>query len=118
MNLRVNQNQMQYFVFDNQRKGTCYHEFYKGKWDEHTFWKSDSIFLHDDILSDGFAEAIAAVLPAYNPFGETEISAAEWQAISEVILTRDPKSQAIYNEAAIWLKDVFQTHPCFTILGI
>lgn len=29
---------MKYFVTNKERQGTCYHEFYKGKWDEKTFW--------------------------------------------------------------------------------
>ena len=39
---------MKYFIFNNQRDGGSYHEFYKGKWDKKTFWKADSILLHDD----------------------------------------------------------------------
>lgn len=34
---------MKYFCSVNNRAGTCYHEFYRGKWDDKTFWKSDSI---------------------------------------------------------------------------
>ena len=41
---------MKYFVNDSERKNTNYHEFQKGKWDEKTNWKSDSICLSDDIL--------------------------------------------------------------------
>lgn len=69
---------MKYFIFDNQRNSSSYHEFYKGKWDEKTFWKSDSILLHDDYLyNNGFVDAIVEVIPTYDPFGETEISADE-----------------------------------------
>ena len=39
---------MKYFVYNNQRDGTCYHEFYKGKWDGKTFWKDDSICIDDN----------------------------------------------------------------------
>ena len=49
---------MKYFVYNNQRDGTCYHEFYKGKWNRWKFWKSDSIFLDDDYLFKGFSDAI------------------------------------------------------------
>ena len=41
---------MKYFVTDRERDGTCYHEFYKGRWDGKTFWKEDSISLHDNIM--------------------------------------------------------------------
>ena len=109
---------MKYFVKDNERIGTCYHEFYKGKWDKHTVWKSDSISLHDDFMFDGFVDAIVEVIPTFDPFGETEISIEEWNEIGKIILTKDQKSQAVFNEANEWLKDVFKAYTCFTILGL
>ncbi|MBE6665627.1 MAG: hypothetical protein E7603_05340 [Ruminococcaceae bacterium] len=111
---------MKYFIFENQRNGTCYHEFYQGKWDKHTFWKSDSLLLHDDILFSrkGFIEAILEVIHNYDPFGETEISQDEWNKIGKIISHKDASSQALYKEADLWLKNVFMTYDCFTILGI
>ena len=110
---------MKYFIFNNQRDGSSYHEFYKGKWDEKTFWKSDSILLHDDYLFDnGFVDAIIDIIPTYDPFCETEITADEWKKIGNLILTKDEKSQEIYFEANEWLEDVFKKYNCFTILGI
>ena len=110
---------MKYFILNNQRDGSSYHEFYKGKWDEKTFWKSDSILLHDDYLYDnGFVDAIYEIVPSYDPFGETEISVDEWKEIGKLILLKDEKSQEIYNEASKWLEDVFKNYSCFTILGI
>ena len=62
---------MKYFIKNDQRKGSCYHEFYKGKWDNETHWKDDSVYLHDDILYDAMdlADAIREVLPEYDPAG-------------------------------------------------
>lgn len=68
---------MKHFVCNNQRDGTCYHEFYKGKWDNHTFWKPDSIFLHDDLLFPSFYDALIEVIPEYDRYGITEISATQ-----------------------------------------
>lgn len=111
---------MKYFVFDRDRDGTCYHEFYKGKWDEKTFWKSDSLCLDDDILSDniGFVEAIKEVEPNYDPYGVTEISAKQWKEIGRLVINKDNGSIALYQEADRWLKKVFREYDCFTILGI
>ena len=110
---------MKYFIFDNQRSGSSYHEFYKGKWDGHTFWKSDSILLHDDYLcNNGFVDAIIEIVPTYDPFGETEISADEWKGIGKLILTKEEKAQEIYFEINEWVEDVFNKYSCFTILGI
>ena len=58
---------MKYFCYVSDRVGTCYHEFYKGKWDGKTFWKSDSILLHDDTLEElQLYKAFTAVLPDYD----------------------------------------------------
>ena len=43
---------MKFFCTELERKGTCYHEFQKGKWDGKTFWKTDSLLLHDNIMCE------------------------------------------------------------------
>lgn len=112
---------MRYFVNDDQREGTCYHEFCKGKWDEKIFWAADSLCLHDDILFEAaaFTEAIAAVLPSYDPFGETEVYPEHWQQIGDRIYKAgDKQAIELYCEANEWVQDTFATHGCFTIIGI
>ena len=109
---------MKYFIRNDQKIGSCYHEFYKGKWDGHTFWKSDSILLDDDVMTDGFVQAIMEVIPSYDPFEITEVSILEWQEIGKRILSNDIITQEQYKEANEWLEDVFQKYTCFTILGI
>ena len=109
---------MKYFIRTDQKIGSCYHEFYKGKWDGHTFWKSDSILLHDDVMTDEFVQAIMEVIPSYDPFEITEVSILEWQEIGKRILSYDIITQEQYKEANEWLEDVFQKYTCFTILGI
>lgn len=111
---------IKYFVIDSKRQGTCYHEFYKGKWDGITFWKKDSLSLHDDVLCEcaGFAEAILAVIPSYGPFGITEISYSQWKEIGQMMEEKDQKAKELYQEADEWAKKVFETYDRFTILGI
>ena len=111
---------MNSFVFDSERKGSCYHEFYKGQWDNKTFWKEDSISLHDDILFEcpDFVDSILDIIPNYDYFGETEISYVQWKQIGEVVKTKNVMAQEIYSEADSWLIKVFEKYPCFTILGI
>lgn len=112
---------MKYFVNNDQRKGTCYHEFYKGIWDEHTFWASDSLCLHDDVLFEAvvFTEAISALLPAYNPFGETEVYPEHWKQLGvRLSKTKDKLAMELYSEADEWVQSTFKTHGCFTIIGI
>ena len=112
---------MKYFVTGQERAGTCYHEFMKGKWDGVSFWKEDSICLHDDILyeSGGFEKAIAAAAPSYNPWGATEISRRQWEEIGKLVAAGDDeKCRELYREADDWAQDVFPAFECFTILGI
>lgn len=111
---------MKYFVIDSQRESTCYHEFYKGKWNGYTFWRDDSISLHDNVLYEnkGFIDAIVEVIPEYSPFGETEISFVQWAQIGKRIMQKDFVSQELYAEADEWVQNVFREYDCFTILGI
>nr|WP_288625771.1 hypothetical protein [uncultured Roseburia sp.] len=44
---------MKYFVTDRERDGTCYHEFYKGRWDGKTFCHQRS----------GIFNALSIILP-------------------------------------------------------
>lgn len=111
---------MRYFVFNKDRNGTCYHEFYKGKWDKKTNWKHDSLYLDDDVLSCniGFVEAIREVIFDYDLYGVTEISVEQWDEIGKFIINKDSNSIALYQELNKWLEKVFQEHDCFTVLGI
>lgn len=110
---------MKYFSTEQERHGTCYHEFYKGKWDEKTFWKDDSLLLHDDILytlkiDDIFFE----VNPDYNPYNETEINKEQWEQICKMAKVIGGEVSEAINEADIWGQETFKEYDVFTILGI
>lgn len=111
---------MKYFVTNSERYGTCYHEFYKGKWDGKSFWKDDSLSLHDDVMlqNQGFIDAVMEVIPTYASLGVTEITPEAWQRIGQIIKEKDESSQELYQEANIWVNNVFREYECFTILGI
>ena len=111
---------MKYFVTASQRKGTCYHEFWRGKWDGVSFWSPDSILLHDDVLDDcrAFAEAMLAVIPAYAPFGITEVTHPQWEAVGALAEAAGGNAAELYAEADAWAREVFRTHDRFTVLGI
>lgn len=108
-----------YFVSPKDRKGSCYYEFYKGKWNKKTFWKEDSICISDcDLLDCDFIEILIKYVPNYAPFGVTEITKKQWRQIkADCILSRG-KSAAIVEEAEKWMKDTFSKYSIFTVLGI
>ena len=110
---------MKYFCSVGNRVGTCYHEFYKGKWDDKTFWESDSILLHDDTLVElEIYKAFSAVLPDYDPYGETQVNQSQWEAIFDYASQLDTKAKTALNEATTWVKNVFENEEVFTILGL
>ena len=109
-----------YFITDKERKGTCYHEFYRGKWDGSTFFREDSLLLHDDELSchRDFRRALKTVIPDYDPYGETVVTKEQWQRIGEILCSKGKDSQDLYKEAYEWVREAFENCGCFTILGI
>ena len=78
------------------------------------------MLLHDDVMfkNQGFADAIMEVIPTYDPYGETEISLEIWKKIGQVMKEKDEKSKELYQEADVWLNDVFKEYECITILGV
>ena len=111
---------MKYFIKKEQCKGTCYHEFYKGKWDNETHWKESSVYLHDDILYDApdFVEAIKAVIHDYDPNGPTELSVDEWLEIGKIADQKDILAREIYQDANMWVQLACAECGCITILGV
>lgn len=111
---------MQYFCNADERKGTCYHEFYRGKWDGSDFWNEKSVLIHDDVLRElELYRAFEAVIPVYDYFGKTEITQKEWMLIQQY--TRDHlsgKAQEALDEIIGWIDDTFLAENVVTILGI
>lgn len=110
---------MKYFCTVSNRVGTCYHEFYKGKWDGKTFWKSDSILLHDDTLIElEIYKALSAVISDYDPYGETKINQSQWEDILNYSSQLDTEAKIALTEAKIWVNETLENEEYFTILGI
>lgn len=110
---------MKYFTTLHECKGTCYHEFYKGKWDGHTFWKEDSLYLHDDVLYNLKLEDIFyQVNSSYDPYNETEINIDQWMQICTIAETIGGEVEEAINEAKSWLQETLEEDNLFTILGI
>lgn len=101
-------------------EGTCYHEFYKGKWDGKTFWKKDSICLHDEVLNlhSGFEKVLLKAVPSFEPFGESEVFPEQWNKIKELIEDESPEDKELFCEADEWVRKTFEEYDRFTIIGI
>lgn len=64
---------MKYVVRKEALFGTRYHELAMEEWDGETFWREDTVYLHDDILYEHTAKAIVKVIPEYDLYGEVAI---------------------------------------------
>ena len=109
---------MKYCCTESDRKDTCYHEFKKGKFNG-SFWKEDSLLIHDDNLYIlHLADIFRNVVPSYNEYGETEIIKEQWNEIYRRVSEIDGEIKIIIDEINCWAKFVFKTEYIFTILGI
>lgn len=111
---------MKYFVNRAELSGTCYHEFAMGLWDGETFWREDSIYLHDDILYQhkGFIDALRQVLPDYDPYGEVTINRKQWELIGRQAENQGSDVIELFAEANDWAATAFCQYETITILGI
>lgn len=109
---------MKYCCTESERKGTCYHEFQKGKFSG-SFWNEDSLLIHDDNLYIlHLADIFRSVVPTYNIYGETEIVKEQWDEIYNIVSASDGEIKIAIDEINSWAKIAFETEEKFTILGI
>ncbi len=110
---------MKFFCYDNERIGTCYHEFYRGKFDGVSFWAEDSISIADEVHYQlGLEDLFMSVIPKYDVFGETEVTEKQW---TEILVQAEKIGGDTYKaiiEADKWVCETFRTHSVFTMLGI
>lgn len=110
---------LKYFSTEENREGTCYHEFQKGRWDEHTFWKKDSLLLSDDVLTElKLGKLFRKALQDYDPYGPVEVDKKQWATLLELACEDGGVCMDALQEADAWAQECFATEEVFTILGI
>lgn len=110
---------LKYFCTEEKREGTCYHEFQKGKWDEHTFWKEDSLLISDDMLAElKLAGLFRNAIPGYDPYGPAEVNKEQWSMLLELAKENGGAFLEVLQEADVWVQECLAEHDVFTILGI
>ncbi len=115
---------MSYFVNNDERRGTCYHEFSCGKWDGKTFWDDNSLYLRDDYMSD--LKLYELVLkPAFAEFGKTfsrwggnEVTREIWESMLAHAIEVGGEVQTLFFEITPWVEKNFSRYDEFGILGI
>ena len=112
---------MRYFMTASIRKqtgGSCYFEFQKGqrgKNDELTFWKEDSLYLHMDIADE---IALYRIVPNLNYYGETVVDKEKWDMMQNNAKNAGVKAMEVINELRGWVEDNFRNADHFLILGL
>lgn len=115
---------MKYFMNEAERRAsesTCYHEFYKGKWDKDAmvFWSEDSLNIHEDLMAaSGLDKLILSIVEDYDPYGETEIDFNQWKKICIKAEEIGGSLLEAIKEVEPWAEDNFSQNEVFTILGI
>lgn len=111
---------MKYFVRNNECVGTCYHEFSMGKWDNNTFWKDSSLYLHDDIFMELnlYEKVFAKVFNQYNNWGDNRVTKPDWERICAISEELGGEIRELFNELEPWAKENFYRLDEFWILGV
>ena len=113
-----------YFLTASEREqtgSTCFHEFYKGNWDEEKmiFWAEDSMYLDDDVMySLKLGSILNTVNSEYDQCGVTEITEMMWSRVAAIAAEEGGELERAVKELAPWAAANFKEHPVFTILGI
>lgn len=109
---------MKVFCRDDERYGTCYHEFQRGEWDGCTHWCADSLCIHDDrMIETGLDVLLAECIPGYDPWGLTAVSLVQWEEVVRRAERIGGERAEAVREADEWVRaDVAMTG--FVILGI
>lgn len=109
---------MKYCCTVDQKHGTCYQEFLKGKY-EGKHWNKDSLLLDDDLVDDlGLYDLWIEIIPSHNRWGPTEIDYATWQRIWLAANQIGGEALIAMSEVNQWAEKNFKTETVFTILGV
>ncbi len=116
---------MKYFLtyaeIKQLKNTSCYHEFYRGKWNFENceFWNQDSLYIDDDAMYNLELDLlIMGVTEDYAPFGETPINREQWNEICEKTEEIGGELLKAICEITPWMQETFKEHKFVTILGI
>lgn len=115
---------MKYFTDNFERRGTCYHEFTRGKWDGATFWSDNSMYLRDDIMSDlklyelVFKPAFESSGGKFNRWGPNDVTRDIWETMLSCALDAGGEVQDLFFEITAFVEKGLGEDDVFSILGI
>lgn len=107
--------ELNYCCTNRQRRGSCYFEFQRGRF-QGIYWKETSIYVDADDFDRLLLYRIFP--PEFQYYGETFITASQWHQICLAAREIGGEVQAITAEIDPWARDCFRAEPVFTILGV
>ncbi len=109
---------MKYCCTNNQRTGSCYFEFQKGKFAD-KYWLANSLYLSADIFDSlNLYQVFASVVPEFDYYGITEIDKEKWAQIKQITEKSGGVVKDVITEIDLWVSRFLLTEIVFTVLGI
>lgn len=111
---------MKFFVDNFTRRGTCYHEFTRGKWDGKTYWSDSSLFLRDDYMNDLqlYELVFKNAFEKFNRWGNNVVTREIWERMLSLAEDAGGEVRELFFEVTPWVEKNFAEHDVFSILGI
>ena len=110
---------MNYFITESERRATDYHEWAKGQFDGVSFWQPDSLLISEDThYRLGLEKLFRQAIPDYDPLGEFTVTPAQWEIIRQAAEDCGSEILACIREAEEWVRETFETHGVFTMIGV
>lgn len=106
---------MRYCCTNDQRGGTCYFEFQRGRF-KGVWWKDTSICLDSNEFDRLHLEEILP--PEFDYWDVTVITPSQWQQVCSKARNIGGEVQEVIEEIDAWAQNCFQTESVFSICGM
>jgi hypothetical protein len=109
---------VKYCCLNNQRIGSCYFEFQKGKFSD-KYWLDSSICLSADIFDSlNLYQVFVKIVSEFDYYGITEINREEWKQIKLTADIIGGIAKDVITEIDSWANGFLSTGNVITFLGI
>lgn len=112
---------MKYFCSNDERFGSCYHEYQRGHLEKRQYWRDSSLYLDDDIAVDiKLHEIYFEVIKDYDPYSAERyfVNKAMWGEILRKAIARGGAVKEAVMELSPWAEENFKTEKEFTVITI
>ena len=116
---------MKYWIthkdLDFETYSTNYLQVAWGKPDECKYWDKDSLFIEGGLFDslDGMMVLIrSGALPNFDFYYDTVVYKEDWERMKHILTEMGGEYTIFISELTTWVGNGFETHECFTILGV